>query len=84
MVHGMSSEFLKHGNTRKKNELGRATKRSFSEGTVDDMNKARKAAEVPPIVVKMRSCLSCDKKFESLSPGNRMCSGCSQRKEVIF
>jgi len=78
----MASEFLKHGNTRKKNELGRATKRSFSEGTVDDMNKARSAVDVPPIVVKIRNCLSCDKSFESLNPGHRMCEICARRREV--
>lgn len=72
------------GYNRKKNELGRATKRSYSDGTVKDMNKARKIAEIPPIVPKLRNCLRCEKEFESMNGGHRMCAQCSCKQEVVF
>jgi hypothetical protein len=54
---------------------------SFLARELQEVSKARRLANLPPLRPTVRSCLACRKRFESL--GNRFC-GCTSRSSVSY
>ncbi len=49
------------------------------------INRIRKLADRPPLVVHIRKCLKCDKKFKSMGNWNRVCDYCNiQNREASY
>ena len=59
----------------KETQQGERMKKVKKDKGLVEINKARKQVGLPPIVPKLRRCLSCDKEFLSYGANNRMC-GC--------
>jgi len=47
---------------------------------IDEINKARKDAALPPIEQIERKCLKCDKVFITVGNGQRICNRCKDHK----
>lgn len=62
---------------------GKPTRRADSEmvdfygvNSLSEVNKARRLMGLPPVVIRERECLRCEKSFTSHGRDHRMCSMC--------
>lgn len=64
-------------------KLSRALADKLSTAKIYEINKTRKAFELPPLKIIERNCLKCDQTFTSEGVGHRLCERCRDIGERI-